>query len=176
MPIVLKLVLLCAVLVAAAYDLRFRRIPNWVSLSGIVLGFGCNTLLLGFDGLKSAGLGFLCALAIYIPLYVIRGMGAGDVKLMAAVGAIAGPESWLQIFVATALIGGIVALAAIAGKHRVRQTLANVGLIASELLQFRAPAHVDARLDYRHREALRLPHGAVIAGGSIVFLLLHASR
>ena len=176
MPAVLRIVLLAVVVVAALYDLRFRRIPNWLNLSGIFLGLGCNTLLLGLDGLKGAGLGLLCAIAVYMPLYLIRGMGAGDVKLMAAVGAIVGPENWLQIFVATALVGGMAALVAIAGKQRVRQTLGNVGFIASELLQFRAPADADSRLDYRHRDAIRLPHGAAIAGGSIAFLLWHTSR
>ncbi len=176
MPVVLKIALLCVVVLAAIYDLRFRRIPNWVSLSGIVLGFGCNTLLLGLHGLREAGLGLLCAALVYMPLYLVRGMGAGDVKLMAAVGAIAGPESWLQIFLATALIGGIVSLAVIAGKHRFRQTLGNVGVIVTELLHFRAPVETDSRLDYRHKQAIRLPHGAAIAGGSIAFLLFTASR
>ena len=174
MPVILRITLVCIVILAAVYDLRFRRIPNWVSVSGIVLGLGCNTLLLGFAGLREAVLGLLCALAVYVPLYVVRGMGAGDVKLMAAVGAIAGPRAWLEIFVVTALIGGIVSLAVVTSKQRFRRTLGNVGLIATELMQFRTPAHSDPRLDYRHRDALRLPHGAAIAGGAIVFLLLHS--
>jgi prepilin peptidase CpaA len=176
MPVPLTIALVCLVLVAAIYDLRFRRIPNWVSLSGIVLGLGCNTLLLGWPGVRGASLGLLCAVAVYVPLYLVRGMGAGDVKLMAAVGAIAGPEGWLQIFLATALIGGVVSLLVIASKHRFRQTLGNVGIIATDLLRFRAPAKTDSRLDFRHKDAIRLPHGAAIAGGSIAFLLLHASR
>ncbi len=90
MPAALKIVLLCFVLVAGAYDLRFRRIPNWLNLSGIVVGCGLNTLLTGWHGLVTALLGMVCALLVYIPLYLIRGMGAGDVKLMAAVGAMAG--------------------------------------------------------------------------------------
>lgn len=175
MPFVLTIALVCIVLVAAIYDLRYRRIPNWVSLSGIVLGFGCNTLLLGLDGLRGAALGLLCALVIYVPLYIVRGMGAGDVKLMAAVGAMAGPKGWFEIFFGTALIGGAVSLAVIARKHRVHQTLWNLSTIVTELLNFRAPARADSRLDMRHGEALRLPHGAAIAAGSLLFLLFSAS-
>ena len=176
MPITLDIALVFIVIAAAGYDLRYRRIPNWVSLSGIVLGFGCNTLLFGFAGLSRAGLGFLCAIVIYIPLYAVRGMGAGDVKLMAGVGAIAGPKGWMEIFLATALIGGIVSLAVVARKQRLRQTFWNVGTILTELLHFRAPARSDSRLDMRHREAIRLPHGAAIAAGSLAFLLFNAAR
>ncbi len=176
MPVLLTIVLVCTATLAAIYDLRYRRIPNWVSLSGIVLGFGCNTLLLGLDGLRGAALGLLCAAVIYVPLYLVRGMGAGDVKLMAAVGALAGPKGWFEIFLATALIGGVTSLAVIATKGRVHQTFWNVGLIVTELLHFRAPAVRDSRLDLRHREALGLPHGAAIAAGSLLFVFLHASR
>lgn len=98
MPTVLNSTLIALVLVAAAYDLRFRRIPNWLNLSGVIAGFGVNTFLSGGHGLRNASLGLLCALLVYVPLYLIRGMGAGDVKLMAAVGAIAGPGHWLGIF------------------------------------------------------------------------------
>ncbi len=172
MPVVLTIVLVAVVTIAAIHDLRYRRIPNWVSLSGIVLGFGCNTLLLGVEGLTGAALGLLCAAVVYLPLYLIRGMGAGDVKLMAAVGALAGPKGWFEIFLATALIGGVASLAIVATKRRVHQTLWNMGAIVTELLHFRAPATTDSRLDIRHREALGLPHGAAIAAGSILFVFI----
>ena len=81
-----------------------------------VCGWGCHILALqDFCAwlLKKAGLtpkAFRSRLLVYVPLYLIRGMGAGDVKLMAAVGAIAGPGHWLGIFLATAVIGGVVSL------------------------------------------------------------------
>ncbi len=176
MPLPLKIALVCVVLVAGVYDLRSRRIPNWVSLSGIVLGAGGNTLLFGWHGLREAGFGLLCAVAIYMPLYLVRAMGAGDVKLMAAVGAIVGPQDWLQIFLATAIIGGILSLAVVASKHRLAQTLQNVGVIARELLHLRAPSRADSRFDVRHGDSMRLPHGAAIASGCMVYLLFSASR
>lgn len=176
MPALLRIELVCLVLLAGTYDLRYRRIPNWLSLSGIVLGLGCNTLLLGLAGLRGASLGLLCALAIYVPLYLVRGMGAGDVKLMAAVGAMAGPKGWLEIFLATALLGGVASLVLVARKHRVQQTLGNMAAILAELLQFRRPARRNARLDVRHREAIGLPHAAAIAAGSLIFLLFSATH
>lgn len=176
MPAVLSVSLVCLVLLAAAYDLGYRRIPNWLTLSGMILGVGCNTLLFGLPGLRGAAFGLLCALLVYLPLYLIRGMGAGDVKLMAAVGAVAGPERWCEIFLATALIAGAASLVIIARKHRVRQTFRNLSTIVSELLSFHAPTHKDPQLDMRNQNAVRLPHGAAIAAGSLVFLLFHAPR
>jgi prepilin peptidase CpaA len=176
MPAVLKIFLLCIVFVACAYDLRYRRVPNWLNLLGVIAGLGGNILLLGTAGLRAAMLGLLVASMVYVPLYLIRGMGAGDVKLMAAVGAIVGPRNWLVIFLVTAILGGIVALAAIAVKKRFHQTILNVGVIGAELLQFRVPAHREERLDIRHSDALRLPHAAVIAGGCLAFLLFSAGN
>ena len=106
MPLVLKIALIAVVASAAFYDVRTRKIPNWLNLSGLVLGLGLNTLLLHAHGIMVALLGLGLSLLIYIPLYLIRGMGAGDVKLMAAVGSIAGPQNWLIIFVVTAIWAG----------------------------------------------------------------------
>ncbi len=174
MPVLLRIALISVVLMAGIYDLRFRRIPNWLNLSGVVLGVGINTLLFAEQGLAAAVLGLLCALGVYVPLYLIRGMGAGDVKLMAAVGAIAGPHNWLWIFLATALLGGFVALVFIMAKRRLYQTFLNLILILAELSHFRLPAEKDSRLDVRNKEALRIPHGALIATGSIAFLIFSA--
>src|SRR3954452_3354792 len=118
MSTALKVLLIAIVLVAAIYDLRFRRIPNWLNLSGVILGLAVNTFLFGRHGLILALLGIASSLVIYVPLYLIRGMGAGDVKLMAAVGAVAGPWNWFGIFLATALLGGIVSLLFVAFKKR----------------------------------------------------------
>lgn len=172
MPILLKAILICVVLTAAVYDARYRKIPNWLSLSGVILGLGLNVYLSGWNGLEAAALGFGFALLIYTPLYLIRGMGAGDVKLMAAIGAIAGPHDWLNIFIATALAGGIVSLLAVIVKKRAHQTLLNLITIVSELAHLRRPAKADARLDVRNPGSLRMPHAISIAVGCIAFLCL----
>lgn len=172
MPTALKIPLIALVLAAAIYDLRFRRIPNWLNLSGVILGLGINMLLFSGHGLTLALLGIACSLAVYIPLYLVRGMGAGDVKLMAGVGAIAGPSNWFVIFIATALLGGLVSLLLIAYKRRLHQTCSNVALIVTELGQFRSPSKYHAQLDVRDSEAVGMPHGAVIAVGVAAFLIL----
>jgi len=170
MPLILKLVLLAVVLTAALYDIRARKIPNWLTLSGMILGFGLNILLRQGQGLLLASLGIGLALLIYVPLYLLRGMGAGDVKLMAAIGSVAGPQDWFAIFLATAILGGFAALVLVFFRRRMHQTFANLGTIVGELAHARLPFQADANLDFRSSAALGLPHGALIAIGSLVFL------
>ena len=135
------------------------------------MGFVLNAVLQR-HGLMLAATGLICSLVIYVPLYLVRGMGAGDVKLMAAVGAIAGPANWVGIFLATAIIGGMASVALIAWRRRFGQTVNNLCVIAGELLHWRAPANKDPRLDVRDGRALRMPHGAFIASGAMLFLLV----
>src|SRR5882724_6515196 len=100
-------VLIAIVLVAAWHDVRWRKIPNWLSLGGMLAGLILNTALGGAAGLRSAAGGLLLGFGGYFCLYCLRAMGAGDVKLMGAVGAIAGPAGWFGIFLATAIAAGV---------------------------------------------------------------------
>ena len=175
MPTALKVILLAIVLVAAIYDLRFRRIPNWLNLSGVILGLAVNTLLFARSGFIVAVLGISLSLVVYVPLYLVRGMGAGDVKLMAAVGAIAGPWNWFGIFLATALLGGVVSILFIALKRRFHQTCLNLALITTELSHFRLPSKSNSALDVRDPRALGMPHGTLIAIGATAFLIFSST-
>src|SRR5690349_9099016 len=174
LPPVTQVVLVLIVLTAGIYDLRYRRIPNWLVLVGLVVGFGLNTFLFQLAGLERSALGMGLALLIYFPLYLLRAMGAGDAKLMAAVGSIVGPKSWLVLFVITAVVGGAVALIVLVFAGRIRKTFWNLGWILSEALHLRAPYQSSEELDVRSSKAMRLPHGAVIALGSVLFLAAQA--
>src|ERR1035438_9905139 len=121
--------LLAVVLGAAVYDVRYRRIPNWLSVAGVVLGVAMNSFLWGWPGFRNSLIGFAIAFCAYLTMYALRAMGAGDVKLMAAVGAIAGGPDWFGIFIVTAIIGGIMALILVAVRKRVKSTFWNVGFI-----------------------------------------------
>jgi prepilin peptidase CpaA len=165
-------ILIAVALTAGIFDLRHRRIPNWLTISGIALGVAVNAVC-GVDGLTNALLGMGSALAIYLPLFLVRGMGAGDVKLMAAVGALAGPQHWFQIFITTAVLGGISALALVSARGRWFETRSNLVLMGRELLAWRSPADASPELDFRSSKCLALPHGTTIAIGVLAFLLLH---
>lgn len=163
-----KALLLALVAVAALYDIRFRRIPNWLTVSGAVLGFASNALLLQFHGAVIAASGLALAMAVYVPLYLLRAMGAGDVKLMAAIGAIVGPTSWISIFLAAAIVGGIAALGLILIRGKIYETLFRVQIILTELAHLRAPYRSEPTLDVREKAALRMPHGVSIALGTLL--------
>jgi prepilin peptidase CpaA len=174
-----EVILLSLVLGAAIYDVRYRRIPNWLNVAGVVAGIAMNTFLYeGWPGLRFSLLGLALAFGVYVALYAVRAMGAGDVKLMAAVGAIVGWENWFGIFLITAILGGLMALVLVIVKKRLAKTLFNVGYILSEMKSGR-PAYVGREeLDVKNPKALGLPHGAVIAVGTLFFLAFaaHFSR
>jgi len=170
LPPILQVLLALVVVIAAVYDLRYRRIPNWLTLSTVLIGFGLNGFLYEWTGLRTAALGLGLAFLIYFPLYVLRGMGAGDVKLMGAVGSLVGAANWFGIFVLTAVLGGAVALILLLFKGRLLRTLSNVGYMLKELLFLRAPYMKKEELDVKNPKAFTLPHGAMIAIGSLAFL------
>ncbi len=169
----IEAILLALVLTAAVYDVRYRRIPNWLTLLGVLAGLGLNTFLYqGWPGLRFGLLGLAVAFAIYFVLYALRAMGAGDVKLMAAIGSMVGWENWFGIFIVTALIGGVAALVLVAMRGRLKKTIFNVGFILSEMKSGR-PGYIGREeLDVRNPKAVGLPHGAVIAVASILFLIV----
>jgi prepilin peptidase CpaA len=113
----------------------------------------------------------LMGFGLYFVLYCLHAMGAGDVKLMAAVGTILGPSSWISVFVASALVGAAFALAVIVTKRRLQETLLNTGYILYELLHFRPPFLRRSQLDVRHEGALTMPHGVAIATGTVLCLI-----
>lgn len=168
LPLIFRLVLAAVVIAAAVYDWRFRRIPNWLNLSGLILGLGLNLLYFQAHGATEASLGLLLAITIYMPLYLLRAMGAGDVKLMAAIGSIVGPGYWLHIFLATVIVGGVIAALAAFRKGRLRHTLWNVWFLIRELQGLRLPYRASPELDVRNKQALRLPHGVSIAAGCAI--------
>jgi prepilin peptidase CpaA len=112
---------------AAGMDLHARRIPNVLVLVGLALAFAVQWILHGAgEGSHRWILGLLTGGGLFFPLYLLRGMGAGDVKLMAAVGAFVGPEPALEIVLVTCVIGGVWALAAVVFKGAVKSVGTNM--------------------------------------------------
>ena len=167
------MVLLIVLLAAAVFDILYRRIPNWLTVSGVVLGIAMNTILGSPDaGLVFSLVGLAVAFGVYVALYALRAMGAGDVKLMAAVGALVGWERWFGIFFVTALIGGIMALILVLARGRLKKTLFNVSFILSEMKSLRPAYLKNEELDVKNKKALGLPHGAVIAVSTVLYMAL----
>jgi len=91
-------------------DTTNAKIPNVATLSLATIGLGLNWFNAGISGLLFAALGLLLGLGLFLIPYLMRGMGAGDVKALAALGALLGPGAIFQVFLYTSLIGGALSI------------------------------------------------------------------
>lgn len=104
-------------------DIKSRKILNIVTLPTIIFGVFYNIYINGLEGFLISGKGFLVGLGLLIIPYLLGGMGAGDVKLMAAIGALMGPSFVFYSFIYTALIGGVIGIFIIIKKNGVGQSI-----------------------------------------------------
>jgi prepilin peptidase CpaA len=155
---------------AGGMDWRFRRIPNWLTLPGLVLGLVVNTLADGWPGIKASLSGAGLGLAILLPLVLLRALGGGDWKLMGALGAFLGPERLIEVLIGSMLVAGVMALILIVYKGRVRQSLRNIVRMLGSLLTLRLPGH-EVSLD--NPESAKVPFGVAVA---ITVVLLGVER
>ncbi len=153
-------------LVAGWTDWRSRRIPNWLTMPGLIAGLAYSTAAFGWAGAKSSLLGAGLGLGLLLPFVVIRSFGAGDWKLVGALGAILGPSRLLIVLLGTILVNGILALAMIIHKKRVRRTVRNIGILVSSLATFHMPG---PELSIDHAEALNVPFGVAVAVTVLAF-------
>ncbi|OMG63501.1 hypothetical protein AUR59_015970 [Stutzerimonas balearica] len=114
---------------ALVTDLWQRRIPNTLVLLGIVVALGGQYLTTGLAGLGSGGLGMLIGFVLFLPFYALGGMAAGDVKLMAMVGAFLTPTLALQAALASLIAGLLCALVLIAVQGQAWQLAARYWLM-----------------------------------------------
>ncbi|MGB0129797.1 MAG: A24 family peptidase [Rhodocyclaceae bacterium] len=129
---------------ALAFDTTSRRIPNWLVLAGVVVGAGCNAALApgpglflaygGGLGLQQSLLGALAGLGIFLPLYFLRAVGAGDAKLMAAVGAFLGPVQVAGAALLSFACGGVLSLGAALATRSLPRVAANIRMIGLVLV------------------------------------------
>ncbi len=110
---VTQILLLLILSTAIVSDLRSRRIPNWLTGPGILLGLGIHTFMDHWEGLKFSLEGIALGLGLFLILYMVGWIGAGDVKLYAVVGSFLGPFQTLSAAIIVALMGGLLAIFAI---------------------------------------------------------------
>ena len=111
-------VLIALVAAAGWSDLRTRQISNAITVPGALLGFALQCWNSGWSGAVASLEGLAMGLGIFIVLYIAGGMGAGDVKLFGAVGALVGPQSLVLVFVFTGLVGGLAAIVALLARRK----------------------------------------------------------
>jgi prepilin peptidase CpaA len=162
--------LLLLVGIAMATDLRSRRIPNWLVASGLVVALAVQCALHGpaHGALLWLG-GCLTGGALLLPGYLLRMMGAGDVKLMAAVGAFCGALGAFEIAVVATALGGILAVLNMIWRRRVRRGVENTLSVVLAM-----PAAQDGSpYGIRHQATPSvgsLPYGVAIALGTVCVL------
>ncbi|PYX29915.1 MAG: prepilin peptidase, partial [Acidobacteria bacterium] len=123
-------------LVAGWTDYKRRRIPNWLTVPGLVVGISLNATASGWSGLKFSLLGAGLGLLLLLPFVLLRSLGAGDWKMAGALGAFVGASVLLDLLLGSVFVAGLLALALVIYKRRVRQTLRNIGRLLVSLLTF----------------------------------------
>jgi prepilin peptidase CpaA len=152
-----------AVLVAMGagfLDWRYRRIPNWLTVSGLAAGVAVNTILYRWPGLKAALLGTVLGLGLLLPFVLVRSLGAGDWKLAGALGACLGPRQLLSVLMGTILVAGVMALGVVIWKGRLKQTLLNIAHMLAALFSLRMPGS-EVSLD--DPQSTKIPFGVATA-------------
>jgi prepilin peptidase CpaA len=114
---------------ACLCDVRTRRIPNWLTFPSAMLGLIAATVAHGGQGAGASAAGLLVGLLLFFPLFALRGLGAGDVKLMAALGAWLGMRAVVMVAFYTTLAGGVLALGLIVRHRYGRQAARNIWLL-----------------------------------------------
>ncbi len=148
-------------------DVRGARIPNWLTYGSLLAGLAVRSAW-GWAGLKSGLIGLLAAGGIFYVLFLLGGMGGGDVKLMAAVGSWAGGTQTVVVLIASAIAGGILAVGYMVFHRRVRMTLLNVLELGRHHLTSGIQPH--PTLNIQEAGALRIPYGLAVAMGTLYCL------
>ena len=164
------IVLVSAVLIFAAYiDGKQLKVPNWITFPMVVTGLAYHTLAHGWAGCSASLLGIGCGLLCLLPLYSIGGMGAGDVKLMAGIGAWLGVTTTWNSFLATVVVGAIMAVIMVLWSGRIQHHLNQFCHIAMEIITVRNPDKLFAIAKERKPTMYLLPYGIPICIGSLVY-------
>lgn len=159
--------------IAGYTDWRWRRIPNWLTVSGLAVGVIANAAVAGWPGAKSSLLGVGLGLAVLLPLVLLRSLGAGDWKLTGALGAFLGPERLIAVLLGTILVAGLMAIILIVVKRRVRQTGLNIWRMLVSLARFHMPAQ-EVSLD--NPQSLKIPFGVAMAATVLGAAVVHVVR
>jgi len=162
--------LLAFVFAAAGFDLKSRRIPNWLVLAGLIVSLICG-LIPGGGTVSAWGEGLTIGFALFIPFYIFRAMGAGDVKLMAMVGSFLGVHATLDAVLFTFAAGGCVALLYALLNGRARALFVNLRFMVTDFAVKLATGGAQ-RIEAPAQSAGHMPFGVAIAAGTLVSVLL----
>jgi prepilin peptidase CpaA len=163
MHLLITIVFVGLMLWSLVQDVRTQRLPNRLTVSALAAGLLLRTPL-GFamigEGLAGAALGLLVGMA----LFILGAIGGGDAKLLAAVGAVLGPEGLLAALLASAVVGGVLGLFAIMWRRVGSAALLNLRSLLVYVITF---GRAGQRITLDTPGALKVPYGVAIAVGSL---------
>ena len=171
-PLTVVLLLLA---IAVVFDVKSHRIPNWLVFSGALVGFAYHALSSYGMGAMASVQGLAVGLAAFMPLYLIRAMGAGDVKLMAMVGAYLGPASAFGAVLTVFIAGGVLAMAAAIRNRALPRLYENLRFIMADMSMKMMVGGAAAQVDAVPVSAGKLPYALAIATGTIMHIYLMRS-
>ena len=160
--------LLPLALVITYYDVRYRRIPNTFVLATLATGIAVNAFAGGLSGALASLGGCALAFVLMFMLHVFGAMGAGDVKLFAAIGSVVGSSLVLPTFFVVVLVGGVLGVVTMFRAGAVRTTLQNILMLIVGLL----PGWKMPRLAVPADRRKTIPYGVAITFGSLISLIL----
>lgn len=153
-------------LIAGWTDWRSRRIPNWLTVPGFLVGVLANVLTNGRDGLKASLLGAGLGLVVLLPFVLLRSLGAGDWKLAGALGAFVGWQALANLLMGSVFVAGVMALGLVIYKRRFKETMRNIGRLLASMLTFRMPG---AEVSLDNPQSLKVPYGVALAVTTLLF-------
>jgi prepilin peptidase CpaA len=164
--------LVLTVAFGAAFDVGTRRIPNYITVGGLAVALGLRLSTGGVEALLGGLLGALLAFLLTFPLFMLRSMGGGDVKLLTAVGAFLGPYNTFVALLATALVGGVLAIVVSLHRKRLGASITGTFTVMRGLaLKAISAGEVDAVPTLETEGAVTVPYGIAIAVGAVIGLL-----
>ncbi len=155
--------------VAAVIDGWMLKVPNWLTFPMVIAGWIFSTVCFGWAGLGWSLLGTAIGLGLLLPLYAVGGMGAGDVKLLAGVGAWVWGTVTFYAFCVSAIVGGVIALGMILYSRKWRHHRSQFFSILNEIAVVRDPNQLSAIAAERKSSMMLLPYGIPIAIGTITY-------
>jgi len=160
----------CILLIWAAWiDGKQLRVPNWLTFPMVLSGLVYSAWVGGWAGLGDGLVGMCGGLATLLPLYAVGGMGAGDVKLMAGIGAWLGAAATWNAFVVSVIVGAVMAVAMVAWRKSWKKHCGNFSQIVLEFMTVKSPGELSRIAAERKPQMLLLPYGIPICVGSIAY-------
>jgi prepilin peptidase CpaA len=157
-------------LIAVITDVRYKKIPNILTFSGMIIAIGYHSLVRGLDGIIFSMEGLFLGMALLIAFYFAGGMGAGDVKLMGAIGGFLGPKGVFDAFLFSAIVGGIYAMVILQLRGHLIKTFKRYALIIKMFAVTGDFSYVpESRENIRN---IKLCYGVAIALGTMFSIFI----